>query len=299
MGSAADGLPESGAPADPEAGPVVPRLLLGELLRRLREGRGISRAAAGAALRASESKIHRLETGHTRFKLRDVADLCSLYGVTDHAERTTLLGLARQTNQPAWWEPYHDVVPGWFETYLGVEQAAEVIRGFEIQFIPGLLQTPDYCREVIMLAHGDAPGAEIERRVELRMRRQQILYRRRPARLWAVIDEAALRRPIGGPATMFLQLEHLIEMCDLPQVTVQLLPFGAGGHAGAGGPVTMLRLSDPRLPEVIYLEQLTTAVYPGTADELDYYRHILNRLAVQAEPANATPAILRQMLREL
>jgi transcriptional regulator with XRE-family HTH domain len=273
--------------------------VLGGLLRRLREGRGISREEAGKVIRASSSKMSRLELGQVAFKLRDVSDLCTLYGVIDHAERTMLLGLARQTNLPAWWHAYSDVVPGWFDAYLGVEQAADVIRGYEVQFIPGLLQTPDYARAVITLGYGNAPREQIERRLQLRMRRQQILHRTRPPRLWVVIDEAALRRPTGGPATMFAQLEHLIDVCDMAHVTVQVLLFSIGGHAGAGGPITMLRLPEPELPEVIYLEQLTTAVYPSRADDIEYYRHILNRLAVQAEPPAATPAILRRILREL
>jgi hypothetical protein len=190
-------------------------------------------------------------------------------------------------------------VPNWFETYLGLEQDADVIRGYEVQFVPGLLQIPDYARAVIELGHGDAPREQIERRVTLRVRRQRILHRAGPPRLWMVIDEAALRRPVGGRATMFAQLEHLIDVCELPHVTLQVLPFSAGGHAGAGGPISVLRLPAPELPDVIYLEQLTTAVYPDKANELEYFRHILNRLAIQAEPATATPEILHRILREI
>jgi transcriptional regulator with XRE-family HTH domain len=299
MGVAPSGRPDGGVPTDRQACPILSRLILGVQLRRLREERSISRAEAGAAIHVSESKISRLELGHEGNKIRDVAALCTLYGVIDHAERTTLLGLARQANRPQWWQAYGDLVPGWFETYLGLEQTAQVIRGYEVQFVPGLLQTPDYARAVIMLGHGNASPEEVYRRVELRMHRQRILHRPVPTRFWAVIDEAALRRQIGGPATMFRQLVHLMDMCELPQVTVQVLPFSAGGHAAGGGPVTLLRLPEPRLPEFVYLEQLASAVYPTTADDVDFYRHILNRLAVQAEPAHATPAILRQLIDSL
>ena len=280
-------------------GPTATRMVLGALLRRLRETQGISRERAGEEIRASQSKISRLELGRVSFKLRDVVDLFTLYGVTDQAQRATLLGLARQANAPGWWHAYGDVVPSWFESYLGLEQAAGIIRMYEVQFIPGLLQTFDYAHAVIRLGHGHSPTAEVERRLELRMRRQEILRRTHPPVLWVVIDEAALRRPIGGAAVMFAQLQHLIEMSELPHVTIQLMPFHAAGHAAAGGPITLLRMSEPELPDVVYLEQLTTALYPDKPSDLDFYRDIMNRLATQAEPPAATPGMLRRIIREL
>jgi transcriptional regulator with XRE-family HTH domain len=157
--------------------------MIGVALRRLREARGITREAACQAIRASESKISRLELGRSGVKLRDVADLCTLYGVTDHTERATLLGLARLANSPEWWYPYRDLIPGWFEPYLGLEQAATVIRGYQVQFVPGLLQTSGYARAVIELVHGASSRREIDRRVELRMGRQHVLRRPQPLRL--------------------------------------------------------------------------------------------------------------------
>jgi transcriptional regulator with XRE-family HTH domain len=279
-------------------------MVLGALLRRLRESRGIARERAGDEIRASPSKITRLELGRVGFKTRDVADLITLYGVTDQAQRATLLGLAKEANAPGWWHPYVDVVPSWFELYLGLEQAADVIRTYEVQFIPGLLQTPGYARAVIELGHGGhghPPDAEIEvaRRLELRMRRQDILRRPSPPALWVVIDEAALRRPIGGAAVMFAQLRHLIDICELPHVTVQLMPFQSAGHAAAGGPITLLRMTAPDLADVVYLEQLTSALYPDRRSDIDFYRDIMNRLATQAEPPAATSGILRGVLRDL
>jgi transcriptional regulator with XRE-family HTH domain len=295
----------TGAPTSSEVreerpvGPTATRMILGALLRRLRESQKVTIERAADAIRASPSKISRLELGRTRFKLRDVVDLYTLYGVTDQAERATLLGLARQANVPAWWQPYADIVPHWFEEYLGLEQAAAVIRTYEVQFVPGLLQTPGYARAVIRLGHHHAPEAEVDRRLELRMRRQEILHRPRPPHLWVVIDEAALRRPIGGVAVMFAQVQHLIDISELPQVTIQLMPFQSAGHAAAGGPITLLRMPEPELPDVVYLEQLTSALYPDRRDDIDYYRDIMNRLATQAEPPAATPAMLRRILREL
>ncbi|WP_165988597.1 helix-turn-helix transcriptional regulator [Streptomyces sp. YIM 98790] len=286
--------PSSGADVQAalRAGPTLPRLVLGARLRRLREAGRISWEAAGEVIRASHSKICRLELGRTGFKLRDLADLLDLYGVTDEAERATLLELAEQANTPGWWQSYADVVPDWLHGYLGAEQAASVIRSYEVQFVPGLLQTADYARAVIRLGHGDARPREIDRRVELRMRRQHILRGRRPVRLWAVIDEAALRRPIGGPETMRGQLRHLAEISRLPHVTVQVLPFSAGGHPAAGGPVTLLRLPGERLPDVVYLEQLTTAVYLDRPADTHPYWDVVNRLAVEA----ACPEESRQII---
>jgi transcriptional regulator with XRE-family HTH domain len=280
------------------AGPMVPRLVLGARLRELREARHISRTAAGEVIRASRSKISRLEAGRHGFKLRDVADLLTLYGVSDEAERATLLTLAEEANAPAWWQYFNDVVPTWTQTYLGAEQAASLIRCFEVQRVPQLLQTPDYARASLRLAHMDARGAELDRRVMLRMTRQRILRRRPAAQLWAVIDEAALRRPVGGIRTMRAQLRHLIEICRHPQVTVQIMPFLAGGHAAEAGPVTILRLPGGRLPDMVYLEQRVTALYPDRPNEIECYWDVMNRLVVEAEPPEETPTILHRILQE-
>ncbi|OUC91562.1 helix-turn-helix domain-containing protein [Streptomyces swartbergensis] len=295
---AARTTPGSGALDGRSAGPMVPRLALGARLRGLREERGIGRADAGHVIRASASKISRMETGRHGFKLRDVADLLTLYGVTDEAERATLLALAEQANTPAWWQYYSDVVPTWMQTYLGAEQAASVIRCFQVQRVPGLLQTADYARASIRVAHPDAGAQEVERRVALRMTRQRILHRRPATRLWAVIDEAALRRPVGGLDVLRAQLRHLIEICGLPQVTVQILTFRSGGHAAEGGPVTILRLPGGELPDVVYLEQLTTGLYPDRPAEIECYWDAMNRLVVEAESPDETPTILHRILQE-
>jgi transcriptional regulator with XRE-family HTH domain len=276
-------------------GPTVPRMILGARLRRLREARGITGGQAGDLIRASHSKISRLESGRTGFKARDVQDLLTLYGVTDEAERETLLALARQSNSPGWWHVYHDIVPSWLNVYLGLEQTAVVVRSYELQFVPGLLQTEEYARAVIDL--GMDPSAERrERRVELRMARQHALHRPRPPHLWVVIDEAALRRPIGGRPVMRRQIEHLLEMSRLRHVTVQVMPFAAGGHAGIAGPVTILRPPGAELPDVVYLEHATGGVYPDKPEEIEQYRHVMNRLVVVAAPPTATESLLREAL---
>ncbi|MGH8966206.1 MAG: helix-turn-helix domain-containing protein, partial [Actinomycetes bacterium] len=190
--------------------PTVLRIALGSKLRRLREASGITREAAGYAIRGSSAKISRLELGRTGFKERDVTDLLTLYGVTDEHERDVSLALARQANAPGWWREYGDVLPSWFETYLGLEQAASVIRTYEPQFVPGLLQTEDCARAVIGLGHPSGSGEEIERRVGLRMRRQEVLTKPGAPTLWAVLDEAALWR-LGRRSMMRAQVRHLIE----------------------------------------------------------------------------------------
>ena len=184
------------------AGPTVLRMVVGAQLRRYRESAGISTEAAGYEIRGSHSKISRMELGRVGFKERDVADLLTLYGVTDPDVRGTLLELAEHAGAPGWWQAYGDVVPGWFEPYLGLEQGAVVVRGYEIQDVPELLQTPEYARALIGVRHPDASAEEVERRVELRAARRRVFERPEPLKLWVVLDEAVLRRAVGGPATM-------------------------------------------------------------------------------------------------
>jgi len=286
------------APTARRAGPTVLRLLVGAQLRQLREAHGVTADRAGYEIRGSASKISRMELGRVRFKERDVADLLTLYDVIDPVERLPILELARQAGAPGWWQPYSDLVPSWFEAYLGLEQGAALIRCYEVQFIPGLLQTEHYARAVIRLGLPDAPPEEIERRVDFRMERKRVFTRPGPLKFWAIIDEGAIRRPFGGPAVMRDQLRRLIHLARLPNVTVQVSPFSAGGH-GAGGPVSILRLPAAELDDVVYLEQLTGAAYPDKPADLCHYTDVMNRLAVQAAPAAATPDILRGILNDL
>jgi hypothetical protein len=281
-----------------QGSPTVLRLLAGLRLRRYREHSGMSRDEAGYAIRGSQSKISRMETGRISFKQRDIADLLTMYGVTDKADREALLTLAAQASLPAWWQPYAELVPSWFEPYLGLEEAADVIRCYEVQFVPGLLQTPDYARAVIRLTPG-LSEEEIEQRVELRMLRQRILHRASPPKLWVVVDEAALHRPYGEVETLRGQLRHLTAMAELPNITIQVLPFAVGGHSAAGGPISILRLPGAELPDTVYLEQLTTALYPDRPSEIDYYWHVMNRLVTEAARPAETPAILNQICNQL
>ena len=277
--------------------PTVSRILLGTQLRRLREGAGITREAAGHHIRASHAKISRLELGRVGFKERDVADLLTLYGVTDDVERTAILDLMRQANMRVWWQKHSDLLPNWFETYLRLEQVAKVVRTYQLQFVPGLLQTEEYARAII--GHGHSRSAEeLNRRVELRLERQEMLYKPEAPHLWAVIDEAALRRPMGGRRLMRAQIEHLLLMMKRPNITVQVVPFRQGGHAAETGAFTILRFDGEDLPDVVYLEQLVSALYLDKREQVDRYLQTMTRLTGEAPTPDATVELLQRILEQ-
>ncbi|MFG2599252.1 MULTISPECIES: helix-turn-helix transcriptional regulator [unclassified Streptomyces] len=283
--------------AGESSGSVVRRILLGSQLRRLRDSRGITREAAGYSIRASESKISRMELGRVSFKARDVEDLLTLYGVTDEGERDSLLGLAREANVAGWWHSFGDVLPGWFQTYIGLEGAASLIRIYEVQFVHGLLQTEGYAHAVVSRGMRGAPAAEIDRRVALRLERQKALVAERAPRFHAVLDEAALRRPYGGREVMRDQLRHLIEMSEQPNVTLQVMPFSFGGHAGESGSFTMLRFPESDLSDIVYLEQLTSALYLDKAEEVAQYEKAMVRLHADSPGPEESRDLLRGLLQ--
>ena len=280
-------------------GPTVRRMLVGAQLRRLRTELGLSREEAGETIRASEWKIHRLENGQVGFKERDVIDLLRLYEVTDPDDVAAFLLLIREANTPGWWQHYGDVLPRWFRTYVDLESAATLIRTYEGQFIPGLLQTDDYMRAVIGGAQLEESSEEMGRRVRLRMARQTLLTREHPPRLWAVVDEAAMRRPVGGPEVMRGQLERLIDASKLPNVTLQVLPFAVGAHSGMPGAFSILRFADPELPDVVYLEHLTNAVYLDKRDEVERYLDVMESLCDDSEHPGRTVELLERILDEV
>lgn len=281
-------------------GPTALRMMLGSHLRELRERAGVSRTDAGWAIRASESKISRLELGKVGFKERDVADLLSLYGVQDARERDRLLELAREANDPGWWHRYGDVTPEWFDAYLGLEATAELIRTYEIQFVPGLLQTADYARAVARLdPSGTRSESDIERVVALRTRRQRALDREPPLRLWAVIEESVLHRPIGGIDVLRDQLDALREAITRPNVTVQIIPLESSGHAATGAAFSLLRFPQRDLPDIVYLEHLTSALYLDKRDDVEAYTQALELLASTSPPPQHTDKALTRLLQRL
>ena len=299
----ADDLSRAPARDHSDIGPTVLRIIVGARLRRLRESADVTTEDAGEVIRASHSKISRLELGKTRFKTRDVADLLTHYGVRDEAACAEFASLVRLANRPSWWTSYGDVIPAWFETYLGFEQSASVIRSYEAQVVPALLQTPDYARALLSGSDEDASDAAIDQRVDLLMKRQRVLHRPDPVKLWMILDEAVLHRPPGGvdwdggePRPMRAQLRHLIDIDSLPHVTVQLLPFRAGGHPVCG-PFTMLRFHEDEIPDVVYLEHLADASYYDKPADVDRYRDLMDRLTVLATRPDATLDILDRACR--
>jgi transcriptional regulator with XRE-family HTH domain len=280
-------------------GPTTLRIMIGSNLRRLREAAGISREDAGEEIRGSASKISRVELGRVSFRLRDVRDLMIMYGVTDDDMIERFVDMAREANQPSQWHRYSDFLPDWFSNYLDQEGAASRIRTYEVQVMPGLLQNEAYARAVMMLGYGHTPLTEIDKRIDVRMKRQEILDReeKRPE-LWAVIDEAALHRPFGGSGVMRGQIQALIESCDRPNVRVQVVPFSSGAHSGAGAPFTWLRFAWEELSDIIYLEHLTGGLYLERDNEIDAYQAAMEHLCVEATQPDKTQDFLHRILRD-
>jgi hypothetical protein len=240
-----------------------------------------------------------MELGRVSFKERDVADLLTLYGVTDEQEREAFLALVRQANASGWWHEYGDVLPSWFETYVGLEQAASVIRIYEPVLVPGLLQTEDYTRAVVQLRHVQACANDVERRVALRMARQEFLTQPGAPDLWVALDEAAVCRPVGSWAVRRAQLQHLMEMAQRPNVTLQVVPWHVGGPAAVAGPFTILRFSEPGVPDVVYLEHLASACYLEKERDTVGYLALMDGLCVEAKSPDASIRFLRSIMEPL
>jgi transcriptional regulator with XRE-family HTH domain len=282
--SAAAGVPTG------QGGPTVRRMILGTQLRRLRERAGITRGQAGYRIRGSESKISRLELGRVGFKERDVVDLLELYGITNKQEHEQFLTLAREGNLPGWWHPYTDLMPKWFEDFVGLEEAAWRIQAYELQVMPGLMQIEEYARAVIQERPNTRPD-EIERLVALRMNRQKILAGPDSPRLWAVLDESVLYRQMGGRAVLRAQIDRILEMTAQANITVQIVPFSRSTSI-AECSYTVLRFAAPEVPNIAYVQHLAGAQYLEKPDEIEIYSRSLDRLAVAAQ----TPAESRRTL---
>jgi transcriptional regulator with XRE-family HTH domain len=281
--------PDGGDPRS--SGPTALRIILGNQLRRLREAAEISPADASQRIRGSKSKISRLELGRVGLKERDVDDLLTFYGVTDPAERGQFLEMVRQSNEPGWWYRFADLMPEWFQDYVGLEEAASRILTCELQFVPGLMQTEEYARAIATSGHPHLATADAEWRVTLRKRRQKVLFQPYPPRLWAVIDESVLHRPLGGRDVLIAQIEHLLQLTTLPHVTLQVVPYELSGYA-AEGAFTMLRFAQAELPDIVYIEHLTGAFYLDKRGDVEQYGRVFDQLTVDA----ATPRETRQLL---
>jgi transcriptional regulator with XRE-family HTH domain len=281
-------------------GPTVLRMILGRQLQALREKAGLSYDQAAEVIYASPHTVRRMERAEGGLKPLNVKSLLIAYGVTSPAEIDAFLALARDASRPGWWHSYDDVLPAWFRTLIGLEEAASLIRGYDPHSIPGLLQTPDYARASVTTGFPGASPEEVQRRVDLRLARQHILTRPDPPRLWLVIDEAALRRMTAAttPHTARGQLDKLIEAAQRPHVTVQVLPFTAGFHPAMYGPFRTFRFDGHDQPDITYSETMTSAFYIDKPDETALYTQALDRISAQATPSAATIKTLRDIRKE-
>ena len=274
--------------------PTVRRRRLGAELRRYREAAGLTIDHVAVRLDCSASKISRLETGQTGASPRDVRDMLTLYQV-GIAELEDLMAVARETRQRGWWQPYGSVLTG---AYIGFEAAAELIRSYEAQCIPGLLQTEGYARSLIQAATHDRSSEEIDSRVRVRMERQALLTQDEPVTFWCVIDEAALLRRVGGPDVMRTQLARLEAASQMPNVTLQVLPLSIGEHPGMEGSFVLLRFPDRADPDTVYVTMATGGVFQEKADELGRYETIFNRLCHLALSPQDSTALVATMAKE-
>ncbi|MER7179492.1 helix-turn-helix transcriptional regulator [Streptomyces hyaluromycini] len=278
----------------PRHNPTALRLILAAQLRRLRLKASLSPIEAGDVLRCSESKISRLERGEVQLKERDVADLLRLYGASED-EIAEFLSLVRRSHESGWWHRFDDVLPKWFDKFVGLQEAASVIRTYEVLLVPGLLQTPGYARAV---ATGDNPleadREVVRRRVELRLARQELLGYPDAPKLWVVMEEGVLQRQVAQREVMREQMGHLARMAQRPNVRVQVVPSASPQCVTSGFPITHLRFDPPELPEIVYLEHVGDAVYLDKEEETEQYRSILDGLLNSAECPEASLKRIRE-----
>ncbi|PAZ12959.1 transcriptional regulator [Streptomyces sp. SA15] len=285
--------------SEPRSAPTVGQVVLGRRLLDLRERAGLKREEAARILRVAPATIRRMEMAEVTLKIPYLQLLLKAYGVSD-LEAEAFVQLAEEANQPGWWQRFHDVLPGWFSMHVSLEGAAAVIRQYEPHFVPGLLQTEDYARGVLESgAIGQTSPDEIERHVALRMQRQELLTRQDAPRLWVVMDETVLRRPVGGAQVMRAQIDKLLDATKLPNVTLQVAPFANGPHPGTYGPFVLFRFAMPELPDMVYSEYLTGAVYLDARTEVAAHLEVMDRMAAQAATAHRTKEILRDLRKEL
>ncbi|MFI1870224.1 MULTISPECIES: helix-turn-helix transcriptional regulator [Streptomyces] len=285
--------------SEPRSAPTVGQVVLGRRLQDLREGAGLKREEAAKILRVAPATVRRMETAEVALKIPYLQLLLKSYGVADD-EADAFVMLAEEANKPGWWQRFHDILPNWFSMYVSLEGAASLIRSYEPHFVPGLLQTEEYARAVMRSgAIGQTRPADIERYVALRMERQALLTREDAPRLWVVMDETALRRPVGDADLMRDQIDRLLEAAELPHVTLQVATFAAGPHPGTFGPFVLFRFAMAELPDMVYSEYLTGAVYLDARTEVATHLEVMDRMAAQAATAQRTKELLRDLRKEL
>ncbi|MEV6315682.1 helix-turn-helix transcriptional regulator [Streptomyces sp. NPDC051776] len=285
--------------SEPRSAPTVGQVVLGKRLQDLRERAGLKRDQAARVLRVAPATVRRMETAEVALKVPYVRMLLEAYGVAG-CEVDAFIELTEEANRPGWWRRFHDILPDWFSLHVSLEGAASLIRAYEPHFVPGLLQTEDYAREVLRSgALGQSRPDDLERHVALRMERQNLLSRPGGPRLWVVMDETILHRRVGSPGLMRAQMDRLLEAASMPQVTLQVAEFASGHHPGTYGPFVLFRFALPELPDMVYAEYLTGAVHLDERREVASHLEVLDRMAAQAATAQRTRDILREFRREI
>jgi transcriptional regulator with XRE-family HTH domain len=278
--------------------PTVRRRRLGMELRNLREGAGLTIEGVAQHLECSGSKLSRLETGKGLPRLRDVRDLLDLYKVTDPEQRELLLTMVRESKNRGWWTDYEDVLPAAFETYVGLEESATSIRTFQ-HHVHGLLQTEDYARAMLRAALVAEGLDSIDRLVRLRIERQRQLTKEDPVELWAVIDEAALHRKVGGPKVMQGQMQHLMNVSEYPNVTLQVLPFDKGAHPGVIGAFSLIEFPDVTDNDVVYVDSPAGNIYLEKAVDLRRYTLVFDHLRAAALAPDESVELIDDLAKRL
>lgn len=279
--------------------PTVRRRRLGQELRKLRELKGMTAEEVAERLLVSQSKISRLENGRRSISQRDVRDLCGVYEVEDHRIVDSLMQMAKDSRQQGWWHAFGDIP---YSVYIGLETDAASLRVYEPQIVPGLLQTRGYAEALIDGAMPETPATDIEKRVQVRLRRQQRIHgedeKSAPLRLWAVLDEATLRRQVGGRDVMIEQLEQLVEVSQLPHVTVQVMPFDMGAHPGVSGQYAILEFPDASDSSVVYIEGVTSDLYLEKSNDVQRYSVMYEHLRAQALNVDQTRQFISDIAKE-
>ncbi|MFE6887754.1 helix-turn-helix domain-containing protein [Streptomyces sp. NPDC057694] len=276
--------------------PTVLRMILGRRLRDMRLSAGASLEDAARALRVKTLTIRRLEKAEVALKPLYVEKLLETFGA-DRQEIEEFVDLAERANEPGWWHSYRDVVPGWFTAYVSLETDAKTLRTYEPQYVTGLLQTPEYAHAVLRGGLPNGSEEELARRVELRLRRQGLLDREDAPTLWVVMEEAVLHRMVGSPDVMREQIERLLDMSELPHISIDIVPFTAGAHIGACAPFTYFRFEEPELPDIVYSELLSAAVYLDQREDVVAHLEAHSRMALMTS-SDDSRALLNRMRKE-
>jgi transcriptional regulator with XRE-family HTH domain len=286
--------------SEPRSAPTVGQVVLGRRLQDLRERSGLKREEAAKLLRVAPATIRRMETAEVALKIPYVQVLLTAYGVGPE-EADVFTGLVEEANKPGWWQRFHDILPDWFSVYVSLEGAAALLREYEPHFVPGLLQTEEYARSILLAgAVGRSSPEDTERHVALRMARQSLLTSSDAPRFWVVMDETVIRRPVGdSPEVMRAQIDRLLEAADLPNVTLQIAEFASGHHPGTYGPFVIFRFAEPELPDMVFSEYLTGAIYLDARPEVATHLEVMDRMAAQAATAQSTKEILKDVRKEL